>query len=145
MNNVSNVQPEVATGYTGIELTLSGVLPEMVLLIESDTFVCAQVHDLLHRGGIAVHCCHSGAEAQAASPDLAVSAVVVGEQLEDGSGVALLPALKQQHPEAYFVVTSSKHDVAAAVGALREGVDAYFAAPFDGRLLLKLRQHLSTG
>lgn len=119
-----------------------------ILVIDDET---ALADMLVRRLDIAGHCgraAYTAAQGQVlareANPDL----VLIDLNLPDMDGLALLPLLQAQLPQAKFMVISGQGSTEKAVRALKLGAEDYLEKPFELDELLvliqKLDQHRGT-
>jgi two-component system OmpR family response regulator len=62
--------------------------------------------------------------------------VLLDWMLPDGSGVDLIPEIKEKRPKTSIIVLSARDDKESEIEALREGADDYVKKPFDFEILL---------
>ena len=62
--------------------------------------------------------------------------VLMDWMLPDGSGVELIPEIKEKRPKTAIIVLSARDDKESEIEALRTGADDYIKKPFDFEILL---------
>ena len=62
--------------------------------------------------------------------------VLMDWMLPDGSGVELIPEIKEKRPKTAIIVLSARDDKESEIEALRAGADDYIKKPFDFEILL---------
>ena len=62
--------------------------------------------------------------------------VLMDWMLPDGSGVELIPEIKEKRPKTAIIVLSARDDKESEIEALRVGADDYVKKPFDFEILL---------
>ncbi len=62
--------------------------------------------------------------------------VLMDWMLPDGSGVELIPEIKETRPKTAIIVLSARDDKESEIEALKAGADDYIKKPFDFEILL---------
>ncbi len=62
--------------------------------------------------------------------------VLMDWMLPDGSGVELIPEIKEKRPKTAIIVLSARDDKESEIEALKAGADDYIKKPFDFEILL---------
>ncbi len=62
--------------------------------------------------------------------------VLIDWMLPDGSGMDLIPEIKDKRPKTAIIVLSARDDKESEIEALRSGADDYIKKPFDFDILL---------
>ena len=101
----------------------------LVLVVADDSAIQARLADIVQRAGYGVStasCCHDALEEVAAQSFVAV---LVSVQLPDGSGLALLPRLRQSRPYPEVILMSRSVDGDEAERAIKSGAWDYVEYP----------------
>jgi signal transduction histidine kinase/DNA-binding response OmpR family regulator len=118
--------------------------PPLALLIEDDTDVSQTLAEALREAGYVVEIASTATSALKRIRDCQrpISAAVIDVELPDGSGLALVDALREEHPKAAAVVaTGSVEDQEVGIGNIGDGV-AYLNKPFSGEELRRVLERL---
>jgi DNA-binding NtrC family response regulator len=104
-------------------------MTDSVLIIEDDTALNQMLALHFEDQGLAVRragtCADGLALARAESPDL----VLLDQQLPDGEGLALLPALHDASPQAGIIMMTGRHDLELAIEAIKAGAADFIHKP----------------
>jgi two-component system response regulator RegA len=76
-------------------------------------------------------------EARALLPGLVVTHAVLDLRLPDGSGLDLIPLLREHHPQARVVVLSGYASIPTAIDAIKLGATYYLAKPVDADAVVR--------
>lgn len=109
-----------------------------ILLIEDDPDLREDVTAFLRHSGFAVRDCPTLDEARTAILEAAPQAAIIDVLLPDGSGLSLLPWLREQAPDCVNLVLSARSDIDLKLEAFREGAVSYLVKPVDLRELVGL-------
>jgi DNA-binding NtrC family response regulator len=113
-----------------------------ILLIDDDADVRGGLKRFLQLKGYQVDeagTCREAEVALAASPP---DAVLLDENLPDGSGVDLLPRLKEAGPSVPVLVLTGHGTIDLAVRAIREGAEQFLTKPVDLQALVVILERL---
>jgi two-component system response regulator RegA len=91
----------------------------------------------LGRRGFTVTLAASVTEARALLPGLLVTHAVLDLRLPDGSGLDLIPQLREHHPQARVVVLSGYASIPTAIDAIKLGATYYLAKPVDADAVVR--------
>jgi CheY-like chemotaxis protein len=117
----------------------------LVLVVDDDPDLCANLWDLLREGGYRVSIAHGGLAAAGQLRDSPFKAVLIDMKLPDGDGTEVFRAVRQANPEARTVViTGHRSEMDEMVRRLvDEGADAVCYKPFDIPALLETLNRLT--
>ncbi len=118
----------------------------LVMVVDDDHDLCANLYDLLRDRGFRVGLAHDEAEAAQRLHDQAFKIVLIDLKLtEPGDGATVFRAVRAAQPEARTVViTGFRAELDVIVQAvLAEGADAVCYKPFDVPQLLATLERLS--
>jgi len=103
--------------------------PKTVLLVEDDEALRVRLAAAMQKRGFNTMCASSVSEGlktiSATVPDYAI----IDLRLEDGSGLEVVEALEQQHPDARAIILTGYGNIPTAVAAARIGAIDYIAKP----------------
>lgn len=99
-----------------------------VLLIEDEADLCMILKKLLEREHFVVECAHTIADGIERIKMFEPAIVFLDHTLPDGSGVNIIPVLKQLCPRARLVMISAMEQVMKE--ALEQGADRFIKKPF---------------
>src|SRR5689334_9910392 len=110
-----------------------------VLVVDDEPGLIELVSDVVGRAG---HCrLLTAADLAQAEKIIAagekIDLLLADVQLPDGSGMSLLPRLREKHPHAAAVIITGNPSVNGAVSALRAGVVDFLPKPFTADHLLE--------
>jgi two-component system, response regulator RegA len=107
-------------------------LPERtLLLLDDDTVLCRRLGRALEAHGFATRMVGTVADAVEAVRSDPPAFAVLDLRLEDGSGLKVVQALREQRPDARIVMLTGYGNIATAVAAVRAGAVDYLAKPAD--------------
>lgn len=104
----------------------------------------ARIFNLLTAAGYNVVACATAAEALALVAVAPRAALVIGAELQDMGGIALMRAARECATMPIIVIAARSSRVASAVDALREGAHDYLLEPIDERVTEAVRTALRT-
>lgn len=105
--------------------------PAQLLLVDDDPAFGRVLATALERRGFRVTLAASVGEARALLPNLNAAYAVLDLRLPDGSGLELVPLLRERMPEARIVVLSGYASIPTAIDAIKLGATYYLAKPVD--------------
>jgi CheY-like chemotaxis protein len=110
----------------------------LVLVVDDDPDLCANLWDLLRERDYRVCLAHDEREARERLRDNTFKAVLIDMQLPDGDGTAVFRLVRQSNPQARtIVITGHRTEMDQLVHRLMdEGADAVCYKPFDVPQLL---------
>jgi len=111
--------------------------PVELLLVDDDPVFGRVLATALGRRGFQVTLAASVTEARALLPDLHASHAVLDLRLPDGSGLDLLPLLRERLPQARIVVLSGYASIPTAIDAIKLGATYYLAKPVDADAVVR--------
>jgi two-component system response regulator HydG len=115
----------------------------LVLIVDDDPDLCANLWDLFRDHGFRVAIAHDGREAAARLEEQSFRIVLIDMKLPQGDGAGVFHEVRGSNPEARTVlITGLPFEMGDLVGQLlKEGADAVCYKPFDiPRLLSTLEQ-----
>ena len=113
-----------------------------VLVAHAGSSQRARIFNLLTAAGYNVVACATAADAPALMAIAPRAALVIGAELEDMDGIALMRAARDRGHMPIIVIAARPARIAAAVDALREGAHDYLLEPIDERLTEAVRTAL---
>jgi two-component system, response regulator RegA len=121
-------------------------LPEgerTLLIVDDDAPLCQRLARAMERRGFVVETADSVSSGVAAASTRPAAFAVVDLRLGDGSGLAVVEALRQARPAARIVMLTGYGNIATAVAAVKAGAVDYLPKPADADAVE--RALLSTG
>lgn len=117
----------------------------LVMVVDDDHDLCANLWDLLRERGYRIGLAHSRQEAVQRLRDRSFKVVLIDMRLPEGDGTEVFQLVRQANPQARTVViTGHRAELDQLVQQiLAEGADAVCYKPFDIPLLLKTLQQLA--
>jgi len=109
-------------------------LPEAgrtLLIVDDDAPLCQRLARAMERRGFIVETADSVQAGTQAAKDRPPAFAVVDLRLGDGSGLAVVEALRQARPEARVVMLTGYGNIATAVAAVKAGAIDYLPKPAD--------------
>jgi len=109
-------------------------LPEAartLLIVDDDAPLCQRLARAMERRGFIVETADSVQSGTQAARDRPPAFAVVDLRLGDGSGLAVVEALRQARPEARVVMLTGYGNIATAVAAVKAGAIDYLPKPAD--------------
>ena len=111
--------------------------PADLLLVDDDPAFGRVLATALGRRGFRVTLAASVAEARMLLPTLAVSHAVLDLRLPDGSGLDLIPLLRERDPHTRVVMLSGYASIPTAIDAIKLGATYYLAKPVDADAVVR--------
>jgi two-component system response regulator RegA len=102
-----------------------------LLLVDDDELWLRRLARAMERRGFAVTAAGTVADGIAAARRMAPSHAVVDLRLEDGNGLDVVEAIREQRPDAHIVVLTGYGNIATAVAAVKLGAVDYLSKPAD--------------
>jgi len=117
----------------------------LVMVVDDDHDLCANLWDLLRERGYRVCLAHDEHRAAARLKECQFKVVLIDMKLEDGDGTAVFRVVRQTNPQARTVfITGHRTEMDQRIKqALNEGADAVCYKPFDVPTLLTTLKKLS--
>jgi CheY-like chemotaxis protein len=117
----------------------------LVLVVDDDPDLCANLWDLLRERGYRVALAHDEAAAAARLAEADFKVVLIDMRLPTGDGGGVFRRVRRSNPQAHTVViTGYRSETEATVRqVLAEGADAVCYKPFDVPRLLKTLDRLT--
>lgn len=117
----------------------------LVLVIDDDRDLCANLWDMLRERGFRVSVAHDSAEASAQLRESAFKVVLIDMRIPDGDGGTVFRMVRDANPQARTVlITGHRSEMDQVVTqVLAEGADAVCYKPFDVPALLQALQRLA--
>ncbi len=114
--------------------------PVSILVVDDEAVLAEMVSMALRYEGWTVRTAGDGAAAVAAARDERPDAVVLDVMLPDMSGLEVLSALREQHPQLPVLLLTAKDAVEDRIAGLSAGGDDYVTKPFSlEEVVLRLR------
>jgi two-component system response regulator HydG len=119
----------------------------LVLVVDDDPDLCANLWDLLRERGYRIALAHDEPAAASRLRDLSFDVVLIDLRLPRGDGASVLRRVRESNPDARTVlITGHRAEMEPVIGrALEEGADAVCYKPFDVSALLTTLKTLSGG
>ena len=108
-----------------------------LLLVDDDPVFGQVLATALGRRGFQVTLAASVAQARDLLPQLRASHAVLDLRLPDGSGLELVPLLRQRLPQVRIVVLSGYASIPTAIDAIKLGATYYLAKPVDADAVVR--------
>ena len=102
-----------------------------LLIVDDDAPLCQRLARAMERRGFIVATAESVAAGIAATEGHPPAFAVVDLRLGDGSGLAVVEALRQARPAARIVMLTGYGNIATAVAAVKAGAGDYLPKPAD--------------
>jgi len=110
----------------------SDARPRKLLIVEDDEAFRLRLARAMERRGYAVTLAESvSAAAAALSGGFVPDCAVVDLKLGDGSGLDVVPRIRQAAPEAKIVILTGYGNIATSVAAIKAGAVDYLSKPAD--------------
>ncbi len=109
-------------------------LPESertLLVVDDDAPLCQRLARAMERRGFIVATADNVASGIAADTERPPAFAVVDLRLSDGSGLAIVKALRKARPQAKIVMLTGYGNIATAVAAVKAGALDYLPKPAD--------------
>ncbi len=117
-----------------------------ILVVDDEQSIREALRDLFEDQGYEVREASSHEEAQAAVKERPVDVILLDLRLGTTSGLALLPELKAEQPDAAFIVVTGQATIDTAVEAMQRGADNFVTKPIDpARLLAVVQKGIEAG
>jgi two-component system OmpR family response regulator len=117
--------------------------PVDILVVDDEAVLAEMVSMALRYEGWTVRTAGDGAAALAAAREERPDAVVLDVMLPDMSGLGVLAALREQHPQLPVLLLTAKDAVEDRIAGLSAGGDDYVTKPFSlEEVVLRLRSLL---
>jgi signal transduction histidine kinase len=104
---------------------------ENILIIDDDESTCRSLTLIFNKKGYEVETAGTGRDAIDKAQGRFFNVALVDIKLPDMEGTALLPPLKEMHPEMAVIMITAYASVENAVRALTEGASAYITKPLN--------------
>ncbi|MFK7898740.1 MAG: sigma-54-dependent transcriptional regulator [Myxococcota bacterium] len=115
--------------------------PRSVLIVDDDPAILDMTEDLLTEAGFQVTKCTSGEQALEAGQHQEWDVVLSDLQMPGISGLELLAALRERHPDTPVIIMTAFGTIQSAVEAMRAGALDFVTKPFRAdELLLSLER-----
>ena len=102
-----------------------------LLVVDDDAPLCQRLARAMERRGFVVATADSVASGIAAATEHPPAFAVVDLRLADGSGLAIVKALRKARPQARIVMLTGYGNIATAVAAVKAGALDYLPKPAD--------------
>ncbi len=104
---------------------------EPILIVDDDRSIRELLTMHLEERGHAVLAAGSGSEGVRLAARAQPAVIVLDMRLPDGSGIDLLPLLREQTPESPVLMITAHHDMASTILAMKAGAFDYLHKPID--------------
>lgn len=111
--------------------------PAELLLVDDDPVFGEVLATALGRRGFRVTLAASVADARGLLSNLSASHAVLDLRLPDGSGLELVPLLRERLPQILIVVLSGYASIPTAIDAIKLGATYYLAKPVDADAVVR--------
>jgi two-component system, NtrC family, response regulator HydG len=117
----------------------------LVMVVDDDSDLCANLWDLLRDRGYRVGLAHDDQEAAQRLKDREYKVVLIDMKLPHGDGVTVYRLVRENNPQARTVlITGNRSEMDKLIQqVVTEGADAVCYKPFDVANLLSTLQHLA--
>jgi len=102
-----------------------------LLIVDDDRPFRERLGKAMDRRGFEVRTANSIAEGRQAIAESPPAFAVLDLRLQDGSGLDIVPALRDARPESRIVILTGYGNIASAVAAVKAGAVDYLAKPAD--------------
>ena len=102
-----------------------------LLIVDDDTAFRERLAKAMERRGFQVRTAESIADGLAAAREVAPAFAVLDLRLADGSGLDIVPAIREARPDARIVMLTGYGNIVTAVAAVKAGAVDYLAKPAD--------------
>lgn len=128
-----------------LNLVQASLETPLVLVVDDDQELCANLWDILHEREFRVHVAHAVEDAQRSLQNCRFQIVLLDMKLPSGDGRDVLHIIRKTNPQARTVIiTGNRSEMENRVQlALTEGATAVAYKPFDVPDLLKLVSDLA--
>lgn len=128
-----------------LELVDRAMGQPMVLVVDDDHDLCANLWDLFRERGFRVCLAHDERAAKSQLQDASFKAVLIDMKLPEGDGTTVFQLVREANPQARtIVITGHRSEVDRRVQEVLEaGADAVCYKPFDIPKLLDTLDHLT--
>jgi DNA-binding NtrC family response regulator len=113
-----------------------------ILLVEDEAGIRQGLRRFLEAKGFAVEEVESCRAAEDAYRSLPPDAAIVDYRLPDGSGVDLVPRLKELAPSAPLIILTAHGSIELAVRAIQDGADQFLTKPVELPALLVILERV---
>ena len=103
----------------------------LLLILDDDKPFRERLGKAMERRGFDVTTAETTAEAIVAIKETAPTFAVFDLRLEDGSGLDVVPLLREMRPDSRIVILTGYGNIATAVAAVKAGAVDYLAKPAD--------------
>jgi len=130
---------------TEIDRAVATLSDRSLLLLDDDAPLRNRLGRALEGRGFEVNLVESVAEACAAAKSAPPAFAVLDMRLEDGSGLAVVEALRQARADTRIVMLTGYGAIATAVAAVKAGAVDYLAKPADADDVVRALLAAATG
>jgi len=109
---------------------------QKILVIDDDQDLRESIIEILEDNNFRVQGCDSAESALERIEEESPFLIIVDNMMPGMGGMALIPILKNRHPEIKIIMITAFSTVDNAVSAMRAGADDYLAKPFRRNELL---------
>jgi DNA-binding NtrC family response regulator len=129
-----------------LSLVEEAVEQPVVLIVDDDRDLCANLWDLFRSRGYRVSIAHSETQARELLQSRDFQVVLIDLKLEQGNGSNVFRATRERSPTARTLLITGHREESEDIieSALREGADAVCYKPFDVAQLLSILQKLTS-
>jgi DNA-binding NtrC family response regulator len=117
----------------------------LVMVVDDDHDLCANLWDLLRERGYRVSLAHNEKEAAERLRETGYKVVLIDIRLPEGDGIGVFRCVRETNPQARAVIITGHRSETDRVvqQVLKEGADAVCYKPFDVRHLLDTLEQLT--
>ncbi|WP_457566685.1 sigma-54-dependent transcriptional regulator [Caldithrix abyssi] len=112
-----------------------------VLIVDDDTLLSDEMAAFLSRSGYSVEQAQTLTEARSTVSAFAPDILLLDLKLPDGSGLDLLPEIREKFPQTTIILLSGYGSIPEVVTAIKQGAEDFLTKPLDpDHLLLRLQK-----
>lgn len=116
--------------YTARVMAATVGEPDRIIVVDDNAALRDNVSEILQERGATVHCFANARQAMEFARQTSFDVALVDVQLPDGSGVDLIPALKEVEPHCAVILVTGNATIDTAIAAVGLGAFAYVQKPF---------------
>ncbi len=116
--------------YTPRQMPATAAEPDRIIVVDDNEALRDNICEILEERGAQVHTFANARQAMEFARQSSFDLALVDVQLPDGSGVALIPALKEVEPHCAVILVTGNATIDTAIAAVGLGAFAYVQKPF---------------